>query len=142
MANKHTVNYHPSPSQLTSKIHSHISIDSLEQFISLESLLNIFLNLYILPSLQKSFKFMVVRFWKIHLWVCSLNLFKPPKQKEIIHSSKKAFSEDLFFPQKKGEGRIMGSIKWPKLNLGGYCSRFDKGIPPFLHLYIFGLCFV
>ena len=30
-----------------------------------------------------------------------------PRQKEITHSSRTAFSEDLFFPQQKGGGRIM-----------------------------------
>ena len=59
MVNKHTVDYHPSPSQLISKIHTLIFLCTRKGFISPESFLNFFLNLYIPPWLQKSFKFSV-----------------------------------------------------------------------------------
>ena len=59
MVNKHTVNYHPSPSQLISRIHTLIFLWTPKGFISPESFLNFFLNLYIPPWLQKSFKFSV-----------------------------------------------------------------------------------
>ena len=74
----------------------------------------------------------------------------PPWQKEITHSSWKAFSEDLFFPQQKlGEGWRGGGVggngvvelkKLPKLNLRGYWS-FDR-LPHLYNLYIIGFCFV
>ena len=46
MVNKHTVGYHPSSSQLTSRIHPLIFLWSPKGFISPESFLNFFLNLY------------------------------------------------------------------------------------------------
>ena len=61
MTNKHTVDYHPSPSQLTSRIHPHVFLWTFKGFISPESFLNFFRNLYIPPWLRKSFKFMVLR---------------------------------------------------------------------------------
>ena len=44
-------------------------------FISPESFLNFLLNLYILPWLLKSFKFILLRLQQIHLSVKKLNLF-------------------------------------------------------------------
>ena len=61
MVNKHTADYHPSPSQVTSRINPLIFLWTTKGFISPESFLNFFLNLYIPPWLQKSFKFMVLR---------------------------------------------------------------------------------
>ena len=61
MIEEHTVDYHPSPSELTSRIHPLIYSWSPKKFFSPEHLLNFFSNLYIPPWLQKSFKFMVVR---------------------------------------------------------------------------------
>ena len=48
---KHTVDYHPSPSQLISRIHTLIFLWTPKGFISPESFLNFFLNLYIPPWL-------------------------------------------------------------------------------------------
>ena len=59
--NKHTVDYHPSPSQLISRIHTLIFLWKPKEFISPESFLNFFLNLYIPPWLRKSFIFIVLR---------------------------------------------------------------------------------
>ena len=59
MVNKHTVDYHPSSSQLTSKIYPLRFLCTPRGFIFSESFLNFFLNLYIPPWLQKSLKFMV-----------------------------------------------------------------------------------
>ena len=42
---------------------------------------------------------------------------------EITHSSRTAFSEDLFFPNGKGGGGIMELKKFPNLNLQGYWSQ-------------------
>ena len=83
MVNKYTVDYHPSPPQLISRIHTGIFLWTLKGFISSESFLNCFLNLYISPWLRKSFKFIVLRLLQIHLWVKKLNLFiftHAPKQ--------------------------------------------------------------
>ena len=61
MANEHTVDYHPSPSEFTSRIHSGLFLWTPKGFISPEYFLNFLSNLYIPPWLQKSFKFMVLR---------------------------------------------------------------------------------
>ena len=134
IVNKHTVDYHPSPSQSTSRIHPLIFLwTPPEGFISPESFLKFFLNLYIPPWLRKSFKFMVLRLLT-NKFAQKLNLFiftdapkqnSPPvfiitpRQKKITHSSRTAFSEDLFFPSRKEGGRgvrIMGLKELPKLN--------------------------
>ena len=61
MVNKHTVIYHPSPSELTSRVHPLIFLWTLKVFIPPDYFLNFFSNLYIAPWLRKSFKFMVLR---------------------------------------------------------------------------------
>ena len=61
MINWHTVNYHPSPSTLTSRVHLLIFLWTPKGFISPEYFLNFFSNVYIAPWLQKSFIFMVLR---------------------------------------------------------------------------------
>ena len=53
--------YHPSPSQLTSRIHPFIFIWTPKRFVSPESFLKFFFNLFIQPWLRKNFKFMVLR---------------------------------------------------------------------------------
>ena len=71
MVNKHTVDYYSSPSQLISRTCTFLFL----RFIFPESFLNFFLDLYISPWLQESFKFIVLRLLQIHLWVKKLNLF-------------------------------------------------------------------
>ena len=67
MAIKHTVNYHPRPSEITLKIYFYlIVLWTPKRFISSEYFFIFFSNLDIPPWLQKSFKFTVLR-WKIHL---------------------------------------------------------------------------
>ena len=61
MVNTHTVDYHPSPSHLISRIHPLISLWTTKRFISPESFFNFFLNLSIPPWLRKSFKFILLR---------------------------------------------------------------------------------
>ena len=61
MVNKHTVDYHPSPSEFTSRIHLLIFLWTPKGFISPEHCWNFFSNLYIPSWLQKIFKFMVLR---------------------------------------------------------------------------------
>ena len=61
MVNKHTVDYLPSPSQLISRKQPLIFLWTPKEFISPESFLNFFLNLYIPLWLRKNFKFTVLR---------------------------------------------------------------------------------
>ena len=62
IVNKHTVDYHPSSSEFTSRIHPLIFLWTLKGFIfSPECFLNFFSNLYFVPWQWKSFKFMVLR---------------------------------------------------------------------------------
>ena len=75
IVDKHTVDYHPSPSQLILRIHSLIFLWTPKRFISPESFLNFFLNLFIPPWLRKSFKFIVLRSLQIHLWVKKIECF-------------------------------------------------------------------
>ena len=116
------VNYHPSHSELTSRINPpHISMDSCKKFISSEYFLNFFSNLYIPPWLGKSFKFTVLRLLKktfvsekiesVHLYLCSQAKLSLPdfyhhrsRQKEIINFPWITFFENLFFPSRKGAG--------------------------------------
>ena len=120
MVNKHTFDYHPSPSQLTLRIYPLIFLWTPKGFISPESFLNFFLNLYIPPWLRKSFKFIVLRLLantfvsqkieSAHFYSCSQAKLPPgffhyPQwQKEITHFPRTAFSEDLFFPQEEDHG--------------------------------------
>ena len=89
MVNKHIVDYHPILSQLISRIHSHISLDSIFLWSQ--------------------------KIEPVHFRSCSnMKLFPrflslPHRQKEITHSSRTAFSEDLFFPQQKG---VRGLWSW------------------------------
>ena len=112
MVNKYIVDYHPSPPQLISRIHTGIFLWTLKGFISSESFLNCFLNLYISPWLRKSFKFIVLRLLQIHLWVKKLKLFifihapnqdfplrfwsLSSRQTGIARSSQKVFFEEIF----------------------------------------------
>ena len=125
MVNKHTIYYHPCPSQLISRIHPFIFLWTPKEIISPESFLIFLLNLYIPPWLQKSFKFIVLRLLQIHLWVKKLNLFifthvpkaklSPrflsisPREMGIAHYSLKAFFEDIFSWVERG---VRGLCSW------------------------------
>ena len=61
MVNEHTVDYHPSPSELTSRIHPLIFLWTPRGFISPEYLLNFFSNLFTPQWLRKSFESIVLR---------------------------------------------------------------------------------
>ena len=133
MVNKHTVDYHPSPSQLISRIHSLIFVWTPKGFISPESFLNFFLNLYIPPGLRKSFKFITLRLLankfvsqkigSVHFYSCPQAKLSPrfsllsPRQKEIVHSSRTAFSEDIFSRAERGV-EDYGVEKNTKINEG------------------------
>ena len=143
MVNKHTVDYLVLHNELQG--YTLIFLWTPKGFISPETFLNFFLNLYIPSWLRKSFKFMVKITGKYicesKKWICSFLLVPPnkplpqvliitPRQRETTYSSRTVFSEDLFFPQQKvdvsggrGEERIMELKKLPKLNLRGYCSQ-------------------
>ena len=77
----------------------------------------------------KIFKFMVLRLLE-HTFVSQKTepfhfcLFPQlsPRQKEITHFTRTAFSGDLFFPRQR-RGRIIELKKWSKLNLRGYWSQ-------------------
>ena len=142
--NKHTVDYHPSPSQLISRIHTLIFLWKPKEFISPESFLNFFLNLYIPPWLRKSFRFIVKittntfvsqKIEYVHFHSCPqaklYRRFLPLsfRQKGIVHFSQTVFFEGIF-PEKKG-----GVEKIPKLTKVSVTS-LDK----FHHLCNF--CFV
>ena len=122
MVNKHLVDYHPSPSQWISRIQPLIFLWTPKGFISLESFLNFFLNLYVLPSLRKSFKFIVLILLQIHLWVKKyLFIFThapkqnsppgfyycPPGRRELSIPPEQRFLK-TFFLRRKGEGRGRG----------------------------------
>ena len=88
-------------------------------FISPESFLIFFLNLYIWPWLQKIFKFRVLRLLQIHLWVKKLNLLNfthalkqhsppgfyhyPPGRYKFPIPPKQHFLKIFFPEQKEGE---------------------------------------
>ena len=102
--------------KLTSSIQTLIFLWTPKGFISPGSLI-LFLNLYIPPPLQKSFKFMVLKLLahtfvsqkieSVNFYFClQANLFPnisslSPRQKEITHSSRTVFSD---FPKQKGGG--------------------------------------
>ena len=132
MVSKHTVDYHPSAAQLISRIHHLIFLWIPKGFISPESLLNFFLNLYIPPWLRKSFKFTVLRLLQIHLQVKKLNLFifthapkqnfppsfyhYPPGRRELPISPEQCFWRYFFLRRKGAEN--YGVEKNTKINKG------------------------
>ena len=133
MVNKYTVDYHSNPSQLISRIHT-LYFYGLQRGWSL-SFLNFFQSLYILPWLQKSFKFIVLRLLQIHLWVKKLSLF-------IFTHAPKQNSPSGFYHYPTGKREL--SIPFEQCFLKIFFLRrgsFDT----FRHLckrYIFVLCFV
>ena len=94
MVNKHTVNYHPSLSELTSRIHCLIFPWVPEGFTAPKYFLNFFSNLYISLWFQKSFKFIMLRLLEdtflsqkiesVHFCSCPKAKFSP-RQKKITH---------------------------------------------------------
>ena len=121
MINKHTVDYHPSPSGLASRIHPLKFLWTPQVFISPDYLLNFFSDLYVPIWLGKIFKFMVLRLLENAFVSQNLNLFifthtpkqnsplgshhhsLPSSQKETTHFSRQRFFQNLFPPIIKGE---------------------------------------
>ena len=121
MVNKHTVDYHPIPSQLISRIYPLIFLWTRKGFMSPESFLNIFLDLYIPPWLWKSFKFILLRLLTntfLSQKIKSVHFYSRPKQTlplvfNITPQAKENYPlllNSLFrksiFPSRKGGGGL------------------------------------
>ena len=127
MVNKHTVDYHPSYSQLISRIHFLIFLRTPKGFISPESFLNFFLNLYIPPRLQKSFKFIELRLLgntfvsqkieSVHFTYdpkqsSTLGFYhNPPGRRKLLIAPEYCFLK-IFFPEQKGGRRLWSWKKY------------------------------
>ena len=122
MVNKHTVDYHPSPWQLTLRIHPLIFLWTPKGFFSPESFL-IFSETGISPWLRKSFKFIVSLRLLVNTFVSqkieSVHFYPSPKQNsppEILLLSpgrrklpippEQHFLKIYFFPCRKGGGGL------------------------------------
>ena len=72
--------------------------------------------------------FVIQKIESVHFYSCPPSKTLPqvfiitPRQKEITYYFQTAFSEDIFFPSRKG-GEDYGIKKLPKLNLEGYWSH-------------------
>ena len=107
MVNKHTVDYHPSPSEFTSRINLLIFLWTPKGFISPEHFWNFFSNLYIPSWLQKSFKFMVLRLLEntfVSQKIESVYWWPQAKLSPRFLSSPLQTEGNYPFPQKSGEG--------------------------------------
>ena len=122
MVNKHTVDYHPSASQLVLRTHTLISLWTPKEFC----LSRIFLKFFPKPvySTMVSEKFQIYsvkitantfvsqKIKSVHFYSCSQAKLSPgflslsSRQTGIVHSSGAAFFEDTFPEEKRGE-RIM-----------------------------------
>ena len=117
--NKHTFGYQPSPSQLISRIHTLIFLWTPKGFISPESFLNFFLNLYISPWLRKSFKFSVkitantfvsqkiesVHFYSYPQANSTAGFYHyPPGRRELPIPPQQCFFKIFFLEKKRGRG--------------------------------------
>ena len=136
MVNEHTVVYHPSPSESTSRIHPpHISMDSEGVYLSI---IFLFSRLYISLWLQKSFKFRALRLLEntsvsqktesVHFYSYSQTKVFPQVfiistlgRRNYAFRRNNVFQKSIF-PQQKGR-RTMKLKKWPKLNLQGCWSQ-------------------
>ena len=144
----HTIDCHPSPSELTSMIHPLIFLWILKRLISLGYFLNFFSNLYIPSWLQKSFKFMVLRllgdtYVSRNLTMNLINFAHAPKQnsppgrRELPISPGQLFLKIYFSPSRKSED--YGAEKMAKIELERVLvTSFDK-FHHICNLYCFGL---
>ena len=129
MLNEHTVDYHSSPSEFTSKIHQFIFLWNPNGFISPEYLL-IFIGVKITGKYICELK----------NWICSILIVPPsktlhqifiittPDRRKLPISPPKKFLKVYFSPAQRE--RTMELKIWPKLNFQGYWSQFWY-IPPF-----------
>ena len=153
MVNKRTVDYPPSPSQLISRIHPLIFLWTPKWFISPESLLDFFPKPVYSTMVAENFQIYSVyykyifksKIKSVQFYSCPQAKLSPmfwqssPRQAGIAHSSRTAFSEDIFSLAEREE-RIMEFKKLPKLTRV-LVTSFDKFHHP-CNLYIFALCFV
>ena len=128
IVNKHTVDYHPSPSELTSRIHFLTFLWTPKGCISPEYFLKFFSKLYDPPFL---------------LMPSSKNLSQvlimTPRQNEITHFPRIAFFENLFPPA--GRREDYGAEKITKIKLARVLViSFDK-FHHFNNLYLFFILF-
>ena len=101
MINEHTVDYHPSPSEFTSRIHPLIFLWIPKGFISPEYFLNFFSNLYIPIWLQESFTFMVLRLLKNTFVSQKTEVAPQAKLSRRFLSSPLQAEENYLFPPNK-----------------------------------------
>ena len=150
MVNKHIVDYHPSPSEFTSRIRPLIFLWTSKGFIPAEYFLNFFSNLHIPPWQQKNFKFMVLRLLKnTFLSQKNESVYSWPRAKlspRFLSSPLQAKGNYPFPPNKVSfssvqRARTIQLKVRPKLNLQGYWSR-DLINSTIYCLYIFGFCLV
>ena len=74
MVNKHTVDYHSSPSELTSRVHPFIFLWTPKGFNSSEYFLNFYQRCISYLACKKDWNSWCYDYWKIHLgvcWICS-----------------------------------------------------------------------
>ena len=135
MVNKYTVNYHPSLSELTSRIHPVIFLWTPKGFIFLECFLNFFSNLYIPPWCGKNYGVNGVKVTDKYIcesenWICSFTHSPKPNYSQVLIITLQARNYPFLlnstflnsiFPSRKGRRRIMEQKKW--LNLRGYWSQ-------------------
>ena len=129
MVNEHTVDYHPIPSEFTSRIHPLIFLWTPKGSISPEYFLNFFSNLHMPPWLQESFQ---IHYWKIYLlvknWICAPSKTFPqvfiittPGRRKLRISPIQSVLKIYF--SSADRGRIIELKIWSKLNLQGYWSQ-------------------
>ena len=137
MVSRHTVNCHPSPLQFISRIHSLIFLWIPKEFIS-----PVFIVLRLVANTFASQKFESVHFYSCPQEKPSRRFWLlPPRQKKITHYSQIGYSEDLFFPSRKG-GEDYGVEKITKIKpTRVVVTSFDK-FHHLCNLYIFRFCFV
>ena len=118
LVNKHTGEYHPSPSQLTLRILPLMFLRTPKRFAFPESFLNFFPKPAYFTMVAEKFQIYGVKITGKYIcesknWICSFLLMPPSKTlprvyiipsqtEEIIHSSQTEFSEDLHFSWQKG----------------------------------------
>ena len=156
MVNEHTVDYHPSPSEFTSRTHPLIFLWTSAGFVSPEYLLNFFSNLHISPWFQKNLKFMVLRLLENtflsqntesiyslpQAQLSSRFLSSPLRQKEITHFPQTKCFENLFFLSREEEdyrAENMTKIKLARVLV----TSFDKfhHLQP-LHFWLLFCCLI
>ena len=155
MIKKYSVDYHRSPSQLTSRIHPLIFLRT-PRGLSLQIFLEFFPKPGYSTMVAEKFQIYGVKVTGKYICesknlTCSFLLMPPsktlpqvfiinPRQKEITNSSRNDFSEDLFFLSREEGEEDYGVEKITKSE-SLLVTSFDK----FHHLcslYIFGFCLV